>query len=163
MNNKVPQQINDIVGDNVKKLAQLFPSVVKDGEVDFEAFRKAEDALKQNKMIIVAPEGTRSKHGRLNKGYPGIVLLAIRTGVPILPVAFFGNENVKIKLAKRTPMSIKVGKPFLIDTKGQALSKEIRNQITDEIMYEIARLMPEQNRGVYSDFSNAKQEYLAFQ
>lgn len=136
---------------------------IKRGEVDFEAFRKAEDALKQNKMIIVAPEGTRSKHGRLNKGYPGIVLLAIRTGVPILPVAFFGNENVKIKLAKRTPMSIKVGKPFLIDTKGQALSKEIRNQITDEIMYEIARLMPEQNRGVYSDFSNAKQEYLAFQ
>lgn len=36
MNNKVPQQINDIVGDNVKKLAQLFPSVVKDGEVDFD-------------------------------------------------------------------------------------------------------------------------------
>ena len=37
MDNKVPQQINDIVGDNVKKLAQLFPSAVKDGEVDFEA------------------------------------------------------------------------------------------------------------------------------
>lgn len=31
MDNKVPQQINDIVGDNVKKLAQLFPSAVKDG------------------------------------------------------------------------------------------------------------------------------------
>ncbi len=40
MNNKVPQQINDIVGDNVKKLAQLFPSVVKDGEVDFEALKE---------------------------------------------------------------------------------------------------------------------------
>ena len=40
MNNKVPQQINDIVGDNVKKLAQLFPSVVKDGEVDFKALKE---------------------------------------------------------------------------------------------------------------------------
>ena len=40
MNNKVPQQINDIVGDNVKKLAQLFPSAVKDGEVDFEALKE---------------------------------------------------------------------------------------------------------------------------
>ncbi len=40
MDNKVPQQINDIVGDNVKKLAQLFPSVVKDGEVDFEALKE---------------------------------------------------------------------------------------------------------------------------
>ena len=40
MNNKVPQHINDIVGDNVKKLAQLFPSAVKDGEVDFEALKE---------------------------------------------------------------------------------------------------------------------------
>ena len=37
---KVPQQINDMVGDNVKKLAQLFPSAVKDGEVDFEALKE---------------------------------------------------------------------------------------------------------------------------
>lgn len=37
---KVKQEINDIVGDNVKKLAQLFPSVVKDGEVDFEALKE---------------------------------------------------------------------------------------------------------------------------
>lgn len=40
MNHKVSQQINDIVGDNVKKLAQIFPSVVKDGEVDFEALKE---------------------------------------------------------------------------------------------------------------------------
>lgn len=40
MDNKIPQQINDIVGDNVKKLAQLFPSAVKDGEVDFEALKE---------------------------------------------------------------------------------------------------------------------------
>ena len=37
---KVSQQINDVVGDNVKKLAQLFPTAVKDGEVDFEALKE---------------------------------------------------------------------------------------------------------------------------
>ena len=37
---KVSQQINDFVSDNVKKLASLFPSAVKDGEVDFEALRE---------------------------------------------------------------------------------------------------------------------------
>ena len=37
---KVPQQINDVVGDNVKKLAQLFPAAVKDGEVDFETLKE---------------------------------------------------------------------------------------------------------------------------
>ena len=37
---KVQQRMNDIVGDNVKKLAQLFPSAVKDGEVDFDALKE---------------------------------------------------------------------------------------------------------------------------
>jgi 1-acyl-sn-glycerol-3-phosphate acyltransferase len=135
---------------------------IKRGEVDFEAFRLADEALKNKKIIIVAPEGTRSYHGRLNKGYPGIVMLAIRSGVPILPVVFFGNENLKFKLAKRTHMTIKVGEAFRIDTKGAAFSKEVRTQVTDEIMYEIAALLPEKNRGVYSDLSQNKREYLKF-
>ena len=37
---KVQQEINNIVGDNVKKLEQLFPSAVKDGEVDFELLKE---------------------------------------------------------------------------------------------------------------------------
>ena len=37
---KVNQNINNIVNDQVRKLAQLFPAVVKDGEVDFEALRE---------------------------------------------------------------------------------------------------------------------------
>ena len=40
MYKKIAQQINDVVGDNVKKLARLFPSAVKDGEVDFEALKE---------------------------------------------------------------------------------------------------------------------------
>lgn len=37
---KVQPQINDIVGDNVKKLAELFPTAVKDGQVDFQALKE---------------------------------------------------------------------------------------------------------------------------
>lgn len=37
---KVPQEINNIVGDNVKRLAQLFPSAVKDGQIDFQALKE---------------------------------------------------------------------------------------------------------------------------
>ena len=40
MDSKVSQQINNIVGENIKKLAQLFPSAVKDGEVDFGALKE---------------------------------------------------------------------------------------------------------------------------
>ena len=39
-NTRVSMGINDIVGDNIRKLARLFPSAVKDGEVDFEALKE---------------------------------------------------------------------------------------------------------------------------
>jgi 1-acyl-sn-glycerol-3-phosphate acyltransferase len=134
---------------------------IKCGEVDFTAFRLAEEALAQKKIVIVAPEGTRSKHGRLNQGYPGIALLAIRSGAPILPVVFYGNEKIKgLRLGKRTDMVIKVGKPFKIQLNGRALDRENRLQMTNEIMYEIARILPEENRGVYSDLSKTKNEFL---
>lgn len=134
---------------------------IKRGEVDFTAFRLAEEALAQKKIVIVAPEGTRSKHGRLNQGYPGIALLAIRSGAPILPVVFYGNENIKgLRLGKRTDMVIKVGKPFKIELNGRSLDRENRLQMTNEIMYEIARILPEENRGIYSDITNTKKEFL---
>lgn len=134
------------------------------GEVDFNAFKKADEALKQNKIVVVAPEGTRSYHGRLNAGYPGIVILALMTGAPILPVVFYGNENFKTKLRlfKRTDMVIKVGKPFHLKFPSAHPQREIRQEMTDEIMYEISRLLPEANRGLYSDLSRSKQKYLEF-
>jgi hypothetical protein len=59
-------------------------------------------------------------------------------------------------------MTIKVGDPFKLDAKGAPLSREVRKQMTDEIMYEIARLLPEQNRGVYAELEKNKKEYLTF-
>ena len=60
---KVPQQINDVVGDNVKKLAQLFPSAVKDGEVDFEA-------LKEELVSFLKSENLEVVSGFVDKEHP---------------------------------------------------------------------------------------------
>jgi len=40
LENKVPEQINDIKKENLEKLAQLFPSIIKDGQVDFKALKE---------------------------------------------------------------------------------------------------------------------------
>lgn len=40
LENKVPEQINDIKKENFEKLAQLFPSIIKDGQVDFKALKE---------------------------------------------------------------------------------------------------------------------------
>lgn len=134
------------------------------GEVDFGAFHQAQDALKENKIIIIAPEGTRSFDGKLKKGYPGIVLLAIRSGVPILPVVFFGNENVghNLRSLRRTDMTIRVGEPFTVNFANQSLSRDFREEVTEEIMYQIALLLPPEYRGVYGDISKATIRHLNF-
>ena len=134
------------------------------GEVDFNAFKLAQAALKNKKIMIIAPEGTRSKTGKLNKGYPGIVLLAIRSGVPILPVVFYGNENFSqnIRMLKRTDMKIKVGEPFTINFNEPMITKDFRDEVIDEVMYQIALLLPEEYRGVYSDVSKATTRHLCF-
>ena len=60
---KVKQQMNDIVGDNVRKLAQLFPATVKDGEVDFEALKEELGQFKEvgsENMSLLGP-GRRTR------------------------------------------------------------------------------------------------------
>jgi 1-acyl-sn-glycerol-3-phosphate acyltransferase len=100
----------------------------------------------------------------LNKGYPGIVLLAIRSGVPILPVVFYGNENFghNIKNLRRTRMVIKVGEQFHVNFGTERMTKELREEVTTEIMYQIAKLLPPENRGVYADLPNASTKHLVF-
>lgn len=135
------------------------------GEADRDAFNKAVDALKEGNILALSPEGTRSYHGKLQKGLPGTVLLATRSGAPLQPVAYYGGEQFweNIKRFKRTDFKIVVGNPFYIDTKGQPLSRDVRQQITDEMMYQLAALLPPQYRGVYENISQASETYLRFE
>jgi 1-acyl-sn-glycerol-3-phosphate acyltransferase len=137
---------------------------IRRGEADLEAFQKAQAVLKSGFLLAMAPEGTRSYSGKLQKGYPGIVLLALRSEAPILPVVHYGGENFwqNFRRLRRTDFNIRVGNPFHIDTQGQSLSREVRQQITDEIMYQMAALLPPYYRGLYSDLSKASEEYLSF-
>jgi len=137
---------------------------IRRGEADLSAFRKAQEALANHKMVGIAPEGTRSKDGRLGKGLPGIVLLAQRTGAPILPIACWGHENFWGNLThlRRTDFYIAVGKPFKLKLSSGTLSKDVREQVTQEVMYQISALLPENYRGVYADMSKMTSNYLDF-
>lgn len=137
------------------------------GVVDFTAFKIAEDALANGKIIAIAPEGTRSRTGQLNQGFPGIVYLALRTGAPILPFAFYGHENFNrdIRRFQRSKMNLRAGIPFKLIPPGHALDRQTRQELTDAIMFEIANLLPEQYRGVYAKVERPYQhrlEYLNF-
>lgn len=137
---------------------------IKRGTADFKAFDNALVSLESGKILAVSPEGTRTNDGKLIRGQTGIVLLALKSGVPILPVVFYGNEKFKIniKRIKRTYIKYEVGEPFKVINNHTYPSKEERQAITDEIMYQLATLLPEGYRGHYSDLSKATTNYLDY-
>lgn len=137
---------------------------IRRGEADMDAMRKTLDSLKEGKILGMSPEGTRNKTGKLLRGHPGIVMLAIRSGSPLIPLAHWGGENFKsnVKKFRRTDFHICVGDPFFIKTNGEKIDKNTRQVIVDELMYQLAALLPEEYRGEYSELENATKKYLSY-
>jgi len=138
---------------------------IRRGEADFAAYQQALEILKNKSILAVAPEGTRSGTGHLQKGLPGIVLLALRSGAPLMPIAHFGGEIFwgNIRKLKRTDFHIAVGNPFRVKSSSNDQHRETRQQITDEIMYQLAALLPPYYRGYYSDLNKATEDFLHFE
>jgi 1-acyl-sn-glycerol-3-phosphate acyltransferase len=130
-------------------LAGFIP--VRRFEGDLAALRKAEKTLRQNQVLGMFPEGTRSRKPGLGKGQPGTAIIALRSGAPIVPVAVTGTEGVAVPRSffRITRVRVVFGKPFELP-KDRRLSTEQVEQCTERIMKEIAALLPEEYRGVYA-------------
>jgi 1-acyl-sn-glycerol-3-phosphate acyltransferase len=141
-------------------MAGIIP--VRRGEADTSAFRLALAALEAGDIVAVAPEGTRSGHGRLQRARPGAVLLALRSGAPLLPVVHHGGEKLRENLARlrRTDFYLSVGEPFRLDAGNAKITRQVRQQMIDEVMYRMSRLLPSAYRGEYADLSAATETYL---
>ena len=146
-------------------LADLWkPIPLRRGEADRTALRQALGALEAGRIFVLAPEGTRSGHGRLQRGNPGVVLLALRSGAPVLPLVHYGGELVWRNLARlrRTDFRLVAGHPFYLVAGGTKVTSQVRRQMIDEIMYQMAALLPPADRGVYADLDGATETYLHF-
>jgi 1-acyl-sn-glycerol-3-phosphate acyltransferase len=97
------------------------------------------------------PEATRSKAAQLQPALPGSALLAIHSGVPVLPVGISGTEGIKgIGWVLRRPrVTVNIGRPFYLPSAGNKLTKTELAEHTNSIMERIAELLPLQYRGVY--------------
>lgn len=135
---------------------------VRRGEADMKALKHALKALEDGKIFGLAPEGTRNKTGKLKRALPGTVMIALHSGAPIIPIAHWGGEIYlkNLKRLKRTDFHIRIGEPFKINVEGVKVTGEIRQQIVDEMMCRLAKLLPEEYRGDYSDMSNAAEKFL---
>jgi 1-acyl-sn-glycerol-3-phosphate acyltransferase len=97
---------------------------------------------------------TRNKEGILMKGQPGLAHIAMSTGVPIIPVALTGSENLQnpIKVFKPTAtLRLKIGKSFTASSAEGSAARRKAAAVTTETMVRIARMLPEDKRGAYAD------------
>ncbi len=126
---------------------------------DFAAMRTAIDSVNQGRALGIAPEGTRSSNGRLNIGKPGVVLIADRTHVPVVPVGIAGSESAVKKLLsfRRPHITVRFGKPFELPPMDRARRDAWLQSSTDEIMCRIAAELPPQYRGFYADYPRLKE------
>ena len=134
------------------------------GQADFPAFRQGLEMLEKGYIVAVAPEGTRNSDGRLIKAQPGVVLLALRSGAPVLPLVYYGHEHVwqNLKKLRRSAFNFVVGRPFRIVLGTARANSQVTQQIVTEVMYQLAALLPEQYRGNYADLEHATTQYLSF-
>jgi 1-acyl-sn-glycerol-3-phosphate acyltransferase len=102
--------------------------------------------------MVMAPEGHRSESGALQQGREGAIMLSLRTGAPILPVAVWGGKAFWKNLArlKRTSMWFHVGEPVLPVVMGTKPTREQMAQMSDELMFCIADMMPPEIHGYYA-------------
>ena len=129
---------------------------IRRNEVDREALRMALAVLEAGEVLLVAPEGTR--HSSLQRAKAGLAYLALKSGAPIVPVAIEGTKGYpKLIVGKKdlTAVTIRLGRPFRYkELEGQRNRDRLRT-MTDEAMYVLAGMLPEERRGVYSDLSRA--------
>ncbi|HEX6553353.1 MAG TPA: lysophospholipid acyltransferase family protein [Ktedonobacteraceae bacterium] len=126
---------------------------VKRGEGDRQALRAGEEQLKKGNILVIFPEGTRSRTRTMARAHSGMGMIALRTGVPVVPVAIWGSENMLKKF--RPPVTITFGEPMVLKPKGKKITREDIDEATDKVMRKIAEMLPPEYRGVYGSSHDA--------
>jgi len=137
---------------------------VRRNETDLTAMRQSVQTIKKGWILGVSPEGTRSGDGSLLPAHAGMVFLALQTGAALIPVGYYGHEKMwaNLRRLRRSDFHFVVGRPFHLDPHGEKVTHQVRQQMLDEIMYQLAALLPPANRGAYSTLEAATEKYLVF-
>jgi 1-acyl-sn-glycerol-3-phosphate acyltransferase len=125
---------------------------------DLGALRVARNYLRDGRVVLMYPEGTRN-HGRgLKPALPGAAMVALLANAPVVPVAIEGSHAIRWRsiffrwlIGRRPPIRIVFGEPFALDRAD--VSAQSALEATDMIMRRVAALLSPRYRGAYGDES----------
>ena len=130
---------------------------------DLKAIRQVILRMRQGEVLVITPEGTRSKVGHLIEGKPGVSYLAAKLGYPILPAGIVGSFDEiffkQLKRLRRPHIIVNAGPTFTLPplpTESQGREEALKTD-TDEIMCRIAALLPKEYRGFYAEHPRLKE------
>jgi 1-acyl-sn-glycerol-3-phosphate acyltransferase len=166
----LPRNIVPMAKEEVYKVPifGIFPRLwevipVRRGEVDRRALKMALQVLSAGQVILVAPEGTRNIS--LRRGKVGIAYLGFRSGAPIIPVAVEGTTNYPTltPASRKAPgATVRLGKPFIFRPMERKPGRDLLRKMTDEALYQLAGMLPEQRRGYYAELEKSTVDTLVF-
>lgn len=117
----------------ILKKVGAFP--VNRGKGDIGAVKTALAILKQEKPMMMFPEGKRILDGTRGEAKPGVVMLASHAKVPVLPIKLSGKYRIFSKV------TITYGEPIYLDEYyGEKLTVEKMQELSDSIMDKVYAL-----------------------
>ncbi|MFN0027681.1 MAG: lysophospholipid acyltransferase family protein [Acidimicrobiales bacterium] len=126
---------------------------VSRGSVDRDALRRCQQVLETGQPLVLYPEGTRQNGPVLHQLFDGPAFLALRTGLPIVPVGIGGSERAQGKgqtFIRPTKVRIVVGAPIYPPPKGdgRATSRRAVRELTDQLRIELQELFDQSRLGL---------------
>ena len=120
---------------------------IKRGKFDREAYKAGIEVVRRGEWLLVFPEGTRSKDGRLKEGKTGAAKIAIEAGVPVIPACIVNSNQIKETLFSKERVAVRFGHPiYPSDYSGIAPGKEKPRKLTSDIMEQIGLLIESEKR-----------------
>jgi 1-acyl-sn-glycerol-3-phosphate acyltransferase len=119
---------------------------VERGSADRAALRVLEQVLREGDPVALFPEGTRAEGPRLATLFDGAAYLAVKLGVPIVPVGIGGSEHILAKGAKLPRLhrvAVVVGEPLVPPTIDGGSRRRAATKLTDELTTELQRCFDE--------------------
>ncbi len=119
------------------------------GSADLEALKRCIGVLERGEPLVMFPEGTRQTGTHVHPLFDGPAYVALKTGVPVVPVGIGGSERVMSKGSRSIRAQrcrVVVGAPILPPVTGGKAPRELVSQLTAELATNLQRVFDQARR-----------------